>query len=329
VSCPRCSIVITKRGPLIGDEDGPGAINRIPIHVSVDGRGRVVTFAEGLPLIFDSTGRHLKTLSRVGEGPGELGWNNRPIPVPGDSILVLSEGRASLFTPDYAFARQIPLPPNISNVIATHWPDSVLVQGAVNQTTSRRAENLHMISLSGRSPTFHFSGGNTVRGEGPQRLASQERGPWWTYQRPYRLFKWDGKLNQVRELARKPKWWTEDREFPIGRPKTHPPHPYIEGVSVDKNGMLWVYVNVPAKNWRDGWGDVPAGAMEIPAKQIRRYKLYDTMVEVIDPATAKVVSRKTIDLHIIQALAQRKAVAYVPDENGVPRIQIVEFALIR
>lgn len=108
VTCSECLVsahVISTVGAL----DGPGMLEREPLAMSRDAKGRYVLYAGGgLPMIFGRDGAHVSDLGRPGDGPGEL-RGGLPIPVGGDSILVLAS-RATLFGPDFSYVRQIAVP---------------------------------------------------------------------------------------------------------------------------------------------------------------------------------------------------------------------------
>ena len=112
------------------------------------------------------------------------------------------------------------------------------------------------------------SNGPFVREEWITLAASIDEA-WFVVQRPYRLTQLDRSLTSGRSLERHPDWWTEDREFPLGKPHRTPPHPQLRTAAVDAEGLLWVYILTEADTWRNAWTDVPAGAYEIPSRLIR------------------------------------------------------------
>ena len=78
-----------------------------------DGRIAIPENGSGEVRIFDSTGRHLATIGRRGEGPGEFRSPWRIMERPGDSLLVLDIGRGfrfNLFGPDGAFVKSFTTP---------------------------------------------------------------------------------------------------------------------------------------------------------------------------------------------------------------------------
>ena len=289
-------------------------------------------FADHLPQMYARDGKFLAAFGRPGAGPGELQGRMTMLPLPGDSVLVVEQdlARASVFAIDGRFERQIQLPGIFMAVSVLHWPDSVLMAGLRHQG-DRLIKPLHMVSLSKAHAEVMESGGLTERYEPVAEswlgVAASERGPWWTIRRPYRLSAFDTQLQLVRTLERTPDWWTEDPDLAIGIPHKTPPHPGVNAVGVDGDGLLWVFLRVAAPTWREAWSRVPIGATEIASRFIDYDKLYLTMVEVIDPATARVIARGTLNLFVIAALTGRRAVAYTYDADGFPEVRIIELDL--
>ena len=57
------------------------------------------------------------------------------------------------------------------------------------------------------------------------------------------------------------------------------------------------------------------------------YKLYRTLIEVIDPAAKRVLARRTFDGYIFGALSENRVAAYVETEAGVPVVTIYRVTL--
>jgi hypothetical protein len=72
----------------IGSSDGAAALPGIPRRIRVDGAGRYwLLYGDG-PLVFDNTGKLLRSLVRRGQGPGEFREALQMAVLPGDSVLV-------------------------------------------------------------------------------------------------------------------------------------------------------------------------------------------------------------------------------------------------
>src|SRR5688500_15639118 len=78
-----------------------------------DGRIAVMNGGSADVRLFDSTGRHLSTIGRRGQGPGEFAAPSRVLELPGDSLLVLDNNfrlRFTLFDPEERAVRSYMTP---------------------------------------------------------------------------------------------------------------------------------------------------------------------------------------------------------------------------
>jgi hypothetical protein len=112
-SCSTCAIRLTVVGRLGGSADLPGDVTP-QSRVARDSRGRLyVTRATsaGSLLVFDSTGRYLQSIGRLGSGPGEFQFVAGVAVDAGDSVHVFDPAllRRTVLTPDYHVARTTPL----------------------------------------------------------------------------------------------------------------------------------------------------------------------------------------------------------------------------
>lgn len=92
--------------------------------VAVDSRDRIYVLDRSVPavLVFDASGRHLRTLGSAGRGPGELGAAVAAVlTAPGDTLLVPdpSNGRIQRFGPDGATLASVPLA--LEGRVPVHW----------------------------------------------------------------------------------------------------------------------------------------------------------------------------------------------------------------
>jgi len=96
----------------LGDEYRFGRIG--DLAVAPNGNIAVIDQLAAVVRVFDTRGRHVRTMGRRGKGPGELSISSNGIYVlPGDSLLVLDPGerRMTVFAPDGTVGRVTALPP--------------------------------------------------------------------------------------------------------------------------------------------------------------------------------------------------------------------------
>lgn len=331
VSCASCRITLSTVATL-GDTDGPGELTTVPYGVRVDGRGRYWLWggdAAGGPPVYDTSGRFLRTTGRRGQGPGEFEGVIDAIPLPGDSVLVIDQvRRATLFAPDLSVARHIPLGATLSRSLVVNWPRSVI--------------GFDHYGAGGRGgPVFHEMAFDSVparvtRSFGPEwsirdfrtmtasmRItAPTTSGFWAATHDQYRIERWsfEGKMDLV--LERSPAWPPRTSEG-FGSPDTPPPNS-MQAIAEDRAGRLWVFVNVAAPTWREGW---PRTTGETRVSAFAQEKMFRTVVEVLDPRAGRAVARRQLDEWIIAALPGERAVIYSVAADGIPRLRIVGFTL--
>ena len=109
----------------------------------------------------------------------------------------------------------------------------------------------------------------------------------------YQLHLWSSSGAPLQTLVRRPAWFADSSSGRVGTPQT-PPAPLIQTLGVDRAGYIWVFIRVAATSWQTSWAAVPAGAREVSSRELDDGRLFDTRVEVIDPARGRVVARETV-----------------------------------
>lgn len=334
--CARCAIT-TRTLVTLGVSDGNGAID-VGIHaVRVDSRGRYwVMSGDGTPpLVFDAGGSFRTRVGRTGQGPGEFMSAVDAVAIPGDSMLVLDarQSRVTVFSSGLRPARTIRLTRTLRPLLVLTWPNAIV--GAGNIAAARqRGQPLHRVSFAESPATVARSFGPDSGGIEPRewgRFAHQlapaaGAGFWSADGIRYRLTRWSADGEKLHTLERAPDWFSEASQFGIGSPTTPPP-PAISAIREDGAGLLWVFVRVAAPTWREGWPTLAPGQREVLARQVALEKMFRTTIEVIDPRSARVVARRTIDDWIVDALPAKRAAAYVVDSDGIPRVRILELGI--
>lgn len=149
---------------------------------------------------------------------------------------------------------------------------------------------------------------------------------WAAWQNGYNLSEWRNDATLVRRFERRPAWFNGSAPSRIGGPNKAP-DPFIRGIERDADGLLWVFINTPGKNWQDGWPKIAPGQREVRGSDMVYGKLFDTMIEVIDPRTARVVARAQFDGYAMSILTGKRAAFLEQTPDGDERIVIREFRL--
>jgi hypothetical protein len=141
------------------------------------------------------------------------------------------------------------------SVLVLEWPSSLVANGNV----PRSGVALHFLSVDDDDMRITRSFGPESlpprRYDFPrlwQVLTPSAGGFWAASVSRYHLTRWtsDGRL--LASLTRDPAWFENTGATGIGTP-TQPPPPAITAVHEDDEGLLWVFVRVPGRTWREGW----------------------------------------------------------------------------
>jgi len=335
-TCPRCSIVVR---PLVtlGTDDGVGSLNRKPMSVNVDSRGRYWVFQElEPPTVFSANGAVERMVGRKGSGPGEFRSANHGVVI-GDSMLVFDwmESRATMLGPDLKAGRTIRIRSGVGNLLLLSWPNLAITAGYMSESKPPNS-TMHRISLAGSELQVLGSFGPRGTGGSMGNMAVQQiigrarDGIWSTYWNRPQFTHWNRNGVMTASFVRRLDWYTGEAKGGLGTP-TSPPTPLTGAVHQDDEGLVWLFIHTPAPTWKKGWDApptrYPGGGTEYSTRKMGYDKLFRTYVEVIDPARARVVTSHTIDVFVFEALPDRRAALYEVDDNGIPRVQIVSLSL--
>ncbi|NUQ11877.1 MAG: hypothetical protein HUU26_06025 [Gemmatimonadaceae bacterium] len=305
--------------------------------VAIDARGRYwVLSAQALPQLFDSTGRFITAVGRVGHGPGEFVRPIEVVPL-SDTVVVLdASGRAVVLDADLAPVRTVTLTAGFFPVRVLRWPDTLIANGLVASPGSA-GWPLHRLSLAGNidqvTASFGPDDGDLRPGTFPQlmqRIAVAKDGTFWTADwSRYRLTLWSGPGEMARIFERRPAWFPRSRgAASLGAPD-RPPDPAVTGIATDSGGLVWVFSKIAAPGWRRAWPKGIGPKDEAPLRTLAHEVLYRTMIEVLDTKAGRVVARATYDGLIMDALGIGRVAAYSVGVDGTPHVEILAVELRR
>lgn len=335
---PHCATCAVRMRQLVtlGTVDGPASIP-VGIHsVSVDAAGRYwVLSGEDPPLVFDSVGGFVTRVGGKGRGPGEYVRPVEAVSIGGDSTLVVDggSGRATVIGRDLAAVRAIEFSNTLVPLLVLSWPELLVGNGNIS-TPSASGWPLHRISFATGKANLLSSFGPDDGELKPyefrrlsQLLALSAPGTFWAAdQLRYRIVRWTSDGNKLQTLERRPKWFAGPSDFGLGSPTT-PPKPGISAVIEDSSGLLWVFVRMPAKTWREAWPSTGSRSGEYEYRSIALDKLFTTTIEVIDPKAGRVVTRRSLEQFVVSALPGSRAATYGVDAEGVVRVSILQLTL--
>jgi hypothetical protein len=311
LACPRCTIELRKVGT-IGRPDDSIDFNFAHLSVARDRAGRtyIGPTMQSSILVYDDAGNLVRSLTRTGMGPGELGMPDAFAIRANDTLLVVDRAKGLLiFGPDLRFVREI------KALSAAMQPVAVVGQsgGTVAIAAIREAH--------AGPPIFLLdSAGTVVREFGPppdMAASSTPRFPlifagspghiWLPDNFQYRLQEWstDGTLR--RTVVRKPTWFPTLPASELSRAlretsgvKVRRPMPWLGKGYQDSAGLVWTFSTIADEDWNQVRVFTQAGPHG-PSERIEDdewHNFYDTMIEVIDPGRGKLVAALRSDFHL-------------------------------
>ncbi len=335
VSCAACRI--TTATPLTLRVPVEHALASVPQLVRADSKARIWMLDRASVLVFDSTGRFLTAIGREGRGPNEYQGPAEVLVLPGDSVLLIDpqNARASVISPQLEYVRSISFPFAFGRGAVLRWPDSVLFSGRASGANLRApSAPLHLASF--RDPMARIIASYSPHGTATrpgyssfiiQHISRDPRGRIITVEYlAYDISVWSQLGAERRDVQRRPTWFAQPTSVGMG-PK-EPPPPGIKGIATEGENLLWVATSVPAATWASAWKDASAIGGEIRTSSIALERLYDTMLEILDPVAGSVVARLKLNGFIIGLLPGGRLVKYDVDMIGEPRVSIIQASVV-
>lgn len=341
--CPGCRVELGPPLELRSANPAERLFTGAPTDVTMDGRGRHWVAELNQPArIFDANGVFLRTLGSVTPAPNEISTPIAFLPLPGDSMLVWTFSRElgnRGFVVDSAFqvARTLIFPDTLLlfPTSAAGWPARLLISGPINSAASA-GYTLHIVSADQPEvKVIQSFGPGKLRAGLPvsianyQRVASAKDSTLWVVDiLRYRISHFSKDSTLLGTIERAPDWFPVPSQDFIGTPTTAPP-PKIFSIWQAPDGFLWVFGQVPGKNWQDAWPKLAPGAKAVAMSALKMEKLYATKVEVLDPITRNVVSTATLDEYVSNVLPNGNVAVFSVDSANVSHIAIRRLSLAR
>lgn len=336
VSCRTCRIEIGARTPL--HAPAQALLNSPPNAAVSDAGGQIwLVPDEGPPVIFAAGGAFVSVVGRQGSGPGEFSVPIGLLRV-GDSVVVFDAGtsRASVLDKGIRLTRSVNLTATVSPGVAIRWPENVVFTG-FQPTPESAGWPLHAVTLAGRDQRLRFSFGPDEGQVAYGRevllslLFANSRGEhYWSADRyQYRLIRWNSSHERRGTIVRQSKWFPTSDRTGMGNATTPPP-PAISAIHEDASGLIWVFARVASPTWSQAWTNVQRDGREILYRSIAVEKLFRTVIEVIDPARGRVVTRAELPYLVTHVLSDTLALAFHNGEGtDEPVVSVVRFDLQR
>lgn len=335
--CKSCEISLTHVVTL-GDQEGPGRVGLPHPAIVRDSKGSYyVAHADGGQganriWVFDDAGRFVRTIGRPGRGPGEFGGITGLRFRAGDTLEVYSANppRRTVFAPDFTMLMTNPV--EVGYLRSVFLPDGRAVVNQHFASPGRAGYPLQLVSDSGRI----IRSFGTIKPEYRSREASRmsravAAGPdaasvWTIGRTDYLIELWDTSGVRRRALQRDVDWFQPYVSYRAPQPNGAAPQPFVGIAMSDVARRLWVTVLVPAEHWRQGFTKDRDGRWIVRPEY--GHRIYDTILEVIDPSAPQVVATARFqEQQIVSFLGDDMIVSYREDAAGYPFLDVWRLAV--
>jgi hypothetical protein len=319
-TCADCKIKLKPAVRLGSDEDPAGFAQTIVI--AANSRNQYVVSSltfDGQLFVYGPDGKFIRTIGHQGHGPGEFSTPQLMAFDSRDSLHTIdfTGSRYSVFAPNFSFVRSAVVPA-MPFALKIH-PTGKLVMATVSATRSGRT-GLSIFPQAGGPAlaSFDVVTPNRAAIEAGRFVSIDATGLIWSTQRVgYMIRVWDARGREVREITAARPWTSDSIRRHIDYLKEKP-DAQISGLEFDASGRLWVFAVVPDAHW---------APVKDPA-QLNMKRGYDTIIEVIDPVTGKLLAQARMD-EVVTPFAKGLAQSMIEDANGELRIQIWGLQLTR
>lgn len=321
VSCSECRIQLD---PIVTLPRMGTSFDRFPpVHVSSDQRGRLYLIPSGARELWVYDGE-LGRSWRVGnQGFDRL---TRPLLVvdwKADSLGVLDGARRSLFilTPDDRVSRRLRFPHTPSDWIWLKGDSIVVAYPGRDAATIGFPLHLWRVPETDEEPmhlrSFGSLDGKTLHpADMVRRISLDSDGRIWSaYRQEYRIELWEPDGTLLLTLLRSPGWFNGPQPNAVGGPQTAPAS-FLRDLRFGGGERLWSASMVPSSDWVEAWLDADSK----PDYE----RLFDGMLEVIDPITSSVMTRTRIPQVPVAFISEDRIVLWgAADAETSPELTIV------
>ena len=276
----------------ITDADDPGILPTYVIWIQETEAGTLVSASRDMTQIaeFGPDGRLVGVIGRSGQGPGELLRLRTVIAGSGDTLFApdFGQGRISMFGPDRTLAGTLPMP---------FPPDLVMPDGSFLVTWQiGRSETIgypmHVVDREGRvvrsfgtdEPQYRPDLDHILT----RKVALGRDGTVWAMAPArYILERWDPSTGERLQSTRIPSDWFRESIEPYTDETVRPP-PLVAGLWEDEDGLVWTIVRDADVDWEPS----PRANEERSIDLQERNRLYDWVIEVVDPGSERVLASR-------------------------------------
>jgi hypothetical protein len=285
--------------------------------------------------IYNPDGSFQRAIEAEGPGPGEYRGLSRLFSNAPDGYALYDprNDRLSYVAEDFSFQSSVPFMQSIRIEALSNC------SFVTNATLPGTAAQGHVVNVVDSTGKVGVSFGGTGKPVDYSVFHARHRviavgpddGIWTGYMEKYELEKYDADGRLLVTLSRMADWFMPHSEIRGPRDvNSDPPNPKLRELTVDSEGLVWAVVWVADPNWKEGVPDVfdPYGLNDDD-------RVYDTILEAIDPANGKVLARTRSDfalkkVHMAGPLSGDPLYwSTVQQDDGFIRAEILRADLVR
>jgi hypothetical protein len=299
-----------------------------PYRFAADSKGNFYVVdpfgAVGVQL-FARTGAPVRSIDRRGRGPGEFTIVYTIATGPGDSLHVHGNNY-SVFAPGGAHARSIAPPGQIRPDNAVIFLDGRQLIAGYSGTPETFGIPFHLLSATGSIERHFGPPGNSAITANPwlryHILAAGAGGTFWTGKPgTYAVEQWSIDGTQRTTVLRNAEWFKPWLDWD-SRSDIHPPPPRLMAVLEDRQQLLWALLTVPDAKWKAS----AKGGMATVGEQERRF---DSIIEVIDPASRQLLASLRVDGMLVSLFGNSFVAQTREEDSGEVVVDIWQLSLFR
>lgn len=331
MGCAACRVQVEQVVRIGADGPEEGQFVRKASHAVRLKDGRFIV-AQDLPLIYDSLGRYVSQMGRIGSGPGEF----RSV----DAIHLASDGsvhvvdlqngiRRSIWSVAGSFERAVNMP--VLTVLSELLDNGLVVQSGLGRAPGQVGHRLHVSDAQGQwLRSFGDDDHVALRAytQVSRRIARSAGSSFWSAPvSAYQLEKWDAETGRLQTvLTRSEPRFPPHSERSSGTSGTVPT-PTIVDLHEDRSGLLWVLVRVAAPEWRRALGPPDRANPGRVSYKVREDLAFHTQIEAIDVAKREVVASVRLPAYATFFIEDRLIGLHRESEEGHVYLDVMRLSL--
>jgi len=283
------------------------------------------TYDQSKIAVYNRTGKYIRSIGRIGQGPGELLGINDFVVTPRNEICVFDWrlNRASYFSVRGKFIDSFQLPGLVHSAVVLS--DGKMILQMTVQSPDLVGVPIHVVSSDGEiinsfgSDDISFNARNIdlyVRilaiYDDTHILAAPLN--------EYKIELWDVNGHLERTLTRDSEWFPTWNTVDRNQPFSSRPSPRLVGLRTDESGHIWTLVAVADRAWSprsDYTHEISLSDLET---------LFDYQMEVLNLQSGQVMASQKYDAPIA-FLGPSKVTRMLQDENGNINVEVLSIRL--